>query len=205
MIATKAVRPSRSCGPPGSHRGPRPRARSYITVCEERRWRGAGGRDSLMARPALGKLQRVPYALKDSTTPPACGPPGARACWPIGCRPGRHARSAARAGGHLLGKLNMVEFAYVPEGLNPHTPRPPPWTPTCTAWRAGLVRLGVAVAAGGTGSARLRHRLARSAFRLRLRHHRAQADVRPREPGGVLPWRGRWVRRTMTRTAATAR
>ena len=123
MIATKAVSPVEVVR---AHldriAALDPGLRSYITVCDETALAAARAAETtLMAGQPLG--------------------------------PARDATVAARlagAGAILLGKLNMVEFAYGPEGLNPH------YGHARNPWDRGVHRMaggsssgsGVAVASG---------------------------------------------------------
>ena len=124
MIATKAVSPLEVVR---AHldriAALDPGLRSYITVCEETAVAAARAAETaLMAGQPLGPLHGVPYALKDLYDTAGVRTTGGSRM--LADRvPARDATVAARlagAGAILLGKLNMVEFAYGPEGLNPH-------------------------------------------------------------------------------------
>ena len=130
-----------------------PGLRSYITVCDETALAAARAAETtLMAGQPLGPLHGVPYALKDLYDTAGVRTTGGSRV--LGDRvPARDATVAARlagAGGILLGKLNMVEFAYGPEGLNPH------YGHARNPWDRGVHRMaggsssgsGVAVASG---------------------------------------------------------
>ena len=154
MIATKAVSPVEVVR---AHldriAALDPGLRSYITVCDETALAAARtAESSLMAGQPLGLLHGVPYALKDLYDTAGVRTTGGSRV--LGDRvPVRDATVAARlagAGAILLGKLNMVEFAYGPEGLNPH------YGHARNPWDRGVHRMaggsssgsGVAVAAG---------------------------------------------------------
>jgi aspartyl-tRNA(Asn)/glutamyl-tRNA(Gln) amidotransferase subunit A len=154
MIATKAVSPVEVVR---AHldriAALDPGLRSYITVCDEAALAAARtAESSLMGGQPLGPLHGVPYALKDLYDTAGVRTTGGSRV--LGDRvPVRDATVAARlagAGAILLGKLNMVEFAYGPEGLNPH------YGHARNPWDRGVHRMaggsssgsGVAVAAG---------------------------------------------------------
>ncbi len=154
MIATKAVSPVEVVR---AHldriAALDPGLRSYITVCDETALAAARAAETtLMAGQPLGPLHGVPYALKDLYDTAGVRTTGGSRV--LGDRvPARDATVAARlagAGAILLGKLNMVEFAYGPEGLNPH------YGHARNPWDRGVHRMaggsssgsGVAVASG---------------------------------------------------------
>ena len=154
MIATKAVSPVEVVR---AHleriAALDPGLRSYITVCDETALAAARAAETtLMAGQPLGRLHGVPYALKDLYDTAGVRTTGGSRV--LGDRvPARDATVAARlagAGAILLGKLNMVEFAYGPEGLNPH------YGHARNPWDRGVHRMaggsssgsGVAVASG---------------------------------------------------------
>jgi aspartyl-tRNA(Asn)/glutamyl-tRNA(Gln) amidotransferase subunit A len=127
--------------------------KAYLTVTAEAALASARAAEAaVMAGGPLGPLHGVPMALKDLyCTRGVTTTGGSRilADWV----PEEDATVVSRltaAGAICLGKLNMHEFAYGPEGLNPHygTPRNP--------WDAGAHRIcggsssgsGAAVAAG---------------------------------------------------------
>ncbi|MBI1846633.1 MAG: Asp-tRNA(Asn)/Glu-tRNA(Gln) amidotransferase subunit GatA [Candidatus Rokubacteria bacterium] len=127
--------------------------RAYITVCAEAAREAARAAEAeLMSGRPLGPLHGVPVALKDLVNTAGIRTTGGSKI--LGdAVPAQDATVAARlraAGAVLLGKLNMHEFAYGPEGLNAHygTSRNP--------WDAATARIpggsssgsGVAVAAG---------------------------------------------------------
>jgi aspartyl-tRNA(Asn)/glutamyl-tRNA(Gln) amidotransferase subunit A len=127
--------------------------KAYLTVTAESALEGARAAEAaVMAGGSLGALHGVPLALKDlycsrgvRTTA------GSRilADW-VPAADATVVSRLAEAGAILLGKLNMHEFAYGPEGLNPHYGTP--WNP----WDATAHRMcggsssgsGAAVAAG---------------------------------------------------------
>jgi len=154
MIATKAVSPVEVVR---AHldriAALDPGLRSYVTVCDETALAAARAAETtLMAGQPLGPLHGVPYALKDLYDTAGVRTTGGSRV--LGDRvPARDATVAARlagAGAILLGKLNMVEFAYGPEGLNPH------YGHARNPWDRGVHRMaggsssgsGVAVASG---------------------------------------------------------
>jgi aspartyl-tRNA(Asn)/glutamyl-tRNA(Gln) amidotransferase subunit A len=127
--------------------------RSYITVCDEAALAAARAAEAdLMTGREVGPLHGVPYALKDLYDTAGIRTTGGSRI--LGDRvPDADAtvtRRLAQAGAILLGKLNMVEFAYGPEGLNPH------YGHARNPWDRGVHRMaggsssgsGVAVAAG---------------------------------------------------------
>jgi aspartyl-tRNA(Asn)/glutamyl-tRNA(Gln) amidotransferase subunit A len=97
---------------------------AFITVCEEGALEGAREAErAVMAGQTLGPLHGVPVGLKDLfDTRGVLTTGGARKI--LGDRvPETDATVVARlraAGAVVLGKLNMHEFAYGPEGLNDH-------------------------------------------------------------------------------------
>ena len=97
--------------------------KSYITVCADAALAAAREAEgALMAGRPLGPLHGVPYALKDLYDTAGIKTTGGSKI--LGDRvpavDATVARRLAEAGALLLGKLNMVEFAYGPEGFNPH-------------------------------------------------------------------------------------
>ena len=154
MIATKAVSPVEVVRAHVDRIAALdPGLRSYITVCDETALAAARAAETtLMAGQPLVPLHGVPYALKDLYDTAGVRTTGGSRV--LGDRvPARDATVAARlagAGGILLGKLNMVEFAYGPEGLNPH------YGHARNPWDRGVHRMaggsssgsGVAVASG---------------------------------------------------------
>ena len=96
---------------------------SYITVCGDAALEAARAAESALASGApVGPLHGVPMALKDLYDTAGVATTG-------GSRMLRDrvpeadatvVRRLREAGAILIGKLNMVEFAYGPEGYNPH-------------------------------------------------------------------------------------
>jgi aspartyl-tRNA(Asn)/glutamyl-tRNA(Gln) amidotransferase subunit A len=133
------------------------RLRSYLAVFADSALAEARAAEAAVSagRP-LGPLHGVPLAVKDlfavAGTPTTAGSR-------FLAEPARHdstvvARLRA-AGAVLLGKLNLHEFAYGPEGLNPHHGNPwNPWDPVTARLPGGSSSgSGVAVAAGLTPGA----------------------------------------------------
>jgi aspartyl-tRNA(Asn)/glutamyl-tRNA(Gln) amidotransferase subunit A len=127
--------------------------RAYITVCEDAALEAARAAEgALMAGGPLGPLHGVPYALKDPYDTAGVRTTGGSRIFGerVPTTDATVVRRLAGAGAILLGKLNMVEFAYGPEGLNPH------YGHARNPWDAATHRMaggsssgsGVAVAAG---------------------------------------------------------
>lgn len=125
--------------------------RSYITVTADRARADAKVAEAaLAAGNDLGPLHGIPIALKD-----LCDTAGIRTTSGSRIRadhvPQRSCAVAARlaqAGMILLGKTNLVEFAFGPYGLNPHYGTPAnPWDPARVPGGSSSGS-GVAVAAG---------------------------------------------------------
>ena len=127
--------------------------RAYITVCEDAALEAARAAEgALMAGGPLGPLHGVPYALKDLYDTAGVRTTGGSRIFGerVPTTDATVVRRLAGAGAILLGKLNMVEFAYGPEGLNPH------YGHARNPWDAATHRMaggsssgsGVAVAAG---------------------------------------------------------
>ena len=127
--------------------------RAFITVMRESALDAARAAEAaVLAGGPLGPLHGVPIGLKDlchTADAPTTG--GSKIL--AGSTPAEDATVVTRlkrAGAIVLGKLNMHEFAYGPEGLNAHYGTP--WNP----WDARTQRIpggsssgsGVAVAAG---------------------------------------------------------
>jgi len=140
---------------------------AYITVTDERAMADArGAEEMLRAGNDLGPLHGIPIALKD-----LCDTAGIRTT--SGSRVREHhipdtsstvAKKLARAGTVLLGKTNLVEFAFGPFGVNEHFGTPPnPWDRSCVPGGSSsgsgvVVSGGLATAAIGTdtgGSVRI--------------------------------------------------
>ena len=97
--------------------------RAYITVCADAALAAARqAEQALVGGGALGPLHGVPYALKDLYDTAGLRTTGGSRILAdrVPAADATVARRLAQAGAILLGKLNMVEFAYGPEGLNPH-------------------------------------------------------------------------------------
>ena len=127
--------------------------RAYITVCDDAALAAARAAEAeLMAGRPAGPLHGVPYALKDLYDTAGIRTTGGSRI--LGDRvPEADAtvtRRLGEAGAILLGKLNMVEFAYGPEGLNPHYGHSRnPWDRAVHRMAGGSSSgSGVAVAAG---------------------------------------------------------
>jgi aspartyl-tRNA(Asn)/glutamyl-tRNA(Gln) amidotransferase subunit A len=127
--------------------------KSYITVCRDEALAAARSAEAaVMSGQALGRLHGVPIALKDLYATRGIRTTGGSkilADW----IPEEDATVVTRlkeAGAIVLGKLNMHEFAYGPEGLNGrygHARNP--WDPKCHRIAGGSSSgSGVAVAAG---------------------------------------------------------
>jgi aspartyl-tRNA(Asn)/glutamyl-tRNA(Gln) amidotransferase subunit A len=97
--------------------------KSYITICADQAMAAARDAEAaLMAGRPLGPLHGVPYALKDLYDTAGIKTTGGSKILAdrVPAVDATAARRLAEAGAILLGKLNMVEFAYGPEGFNPH-------------------------------------------------------------------------------------
>jgi aspartyl-tRNA(Asn)/glutamyl-tRNA(Gln) amidotransferase subunit A len=127
--------------------------RAFITVSDEAALAAARAAESaLMSGQPVGPLHGVPYALKDLYDTAGLRTTGGSRIFAdrVPARDATVTTRLARAGAILLGKLNMVEFAYGPEGLNPH------YGHARNPWDAATHRMaggsssgsGVAVAAG---------------------------------------------------------
>ena len=133
------------------------RLRSYLAVFADSALEQARTAEATVVsgRP-LGPLHGVPFAVKDlfavAGTPTTAGSR-------FLAEPAPHESTAVArlraAGAVLLGKLNLHEFAYGPEGLNPHHGSPwNPWDPVTARLPGGSSSgSGVAVAAGLTPAA----------------------------------------------------
>ena len=132
-----------------------PTLRAFITVCADGALESARAAEAnLMAEGAVGPLHGVPWAPKDLYSTKGVRTTGGSKILADSV-PGADATVVARlarAGAILLGKLNMHEFAYGPEGLNAH------YGDTRNPWSADAHRVaggsssgsGAAVAAGLT-------------------------------------------------------
>jgi len=139
----------------------------YITVTSERALSDARQAEAAFRDGKdVGPLQGVPIALKDLVDTKGITTTAGTKVWAnrVPDRDGTVARRLARAGTVLLGKTNLVEFAFGPYGVNTHYGTPPnPWDAACvpggsSSGSGGAVGRGMAVAAIGTdtgGSIRL--------------------------------------------------
>jgi aspartyl-tRNA(Asn)/glutamyl-tRNA(Gln) amidotransferase subunit A len=127
--------------------------RAYITVTAEAALQAAREAEAaLVAGPPRGPLHGVPYALKDLYDTAGVRTTGGSKVLAdrVPAADATVTRRLAQAGAILLGKLNMVEFAYGPEGLNPHYGHARnPWDRAVHRMAGGSSSgSGVAVAAG---------------------------------------------------------
>jgi aspartyl-tRNA(Asn)/glutamyl-tRNA(Gln) amidotransferase subunit A len=130
-----------------------PKLRAFITVCADAALESARAAEAdLMAGRPVGPLHGVPWAPKDLYSTKGIRTTGGSKIL-ADALPAADATVVARlarAGAILLGKLNMHEFAYGPEGLNAH------YGDTRNPWSADAHRVaggsssgsGAAVAAG---------------------------------------------------------
>jgi aspartyl-tRNA(Asn)/glutamyl-tRNA(Gln) amidotransferase subunit A len=130
-----------------------PGLRAYITVCADPALEAARAAEAaLMAGRPLGPLHGVPYALKDLYDTAGVRTTGGSRILAdrVPAVDATVVRRLAEAGAIVLGKLNMVEFAYGPEGLNPHYGHARnPWGGATHRMAGGSSSgSGVAVAAG---------------------------------------------------------
>jgi aspartyl-tRNA(Asn)/glutamyl-tRNA(Gln) amidotransferase subunit A len=126
---------------------------AYITVCGDAALEAARAAEAaLAAGQPLGPLHGVPYALKDLYDTAGIRTTGGSKVLAdrVPAADATVTRRLAQAGSILLGKLNMVEFAYGPEGLNPHYGHARnPWDRATHRMAGGSSSgSGVAVAAG---------------------------------------------------------
>ncbi len=126
---------------------------AYITVCRDEALSAAKAAEAAIANGrSLGRLHGIPIALKDLYATAGIRTTGGSrilADWV----PAEDAAVVSRlkeAGAIVLGKLNMHEFAYGPEGLNVHYGHPRnPWDRSTHRIPGGSSSgSGVAVAAG---------------------------------------------------------
>ena len=127
--------------------------RAYITVCADAALRAAREAEAALGSgQPQGPLHGVPYALKDLYDTAGVRTTGGSKIFAerVPAADATVARRLAQAGAILLGKLNMVEFAYGPEGLNPHYGHARnPWDRAVHRMAGGSSSgSGVAVAAG---------------------------------------------------------
>jgi aspartyl-tRNA(Asn)/glutamyl-tRNA(Gln) amidotransferase subunit A len=129
--------------------------RAFITVCAESALESARAAEAdLMAGRVLGRLHGVPWAPKDLYSTRGVRTTGGSKILAdsVPSEDSTVVARLARAGTILLGKLNMHEFAYGPEGLNAH------YGDARNPWSADAHRItggsssgsGAAVAAGLT-------------------------------------------------------
>jgi aspartyl-tRNA(Asn)/glutamyl-tRNA(Gln) amidotransferase subunit A len=127
--------------------------RAFITVCADAALESAAAAEAeLMAGRAVGPLHGVPWAPKDLYSTKGVRTTGGSRILAdsVPAADATVVARLARAGAILLGKLNMHEFAYGPEGLNGH------YGDARNPWSADAHRVaggsssgsGVAVAAG---------------------------------------------------------
>ena len=132
-----------------------PTLRAFITVCADTALESARAAEAdLMAGRTLGPLHGVPWAPKDLYSTKGVRTTGGSKILAdsVPSDDATVVARLARAGAILLGKLNMHEFAYGPEGLNAH------YGDTRNPWSADAHRItggsssgsGAAVAAGLT-------------------------------------------------------
>jgi aspartyl-tRNA(Asn)/glutamyl-tRNA(Gln) amidotransferase subunit A len=154
MIATKAVSPVEVTRAHleriAAHDA---RLKAYITVCGDAALAAARAAEAaLMAGGPLGPLHGVPYALKDLYDTAGIATTGGSRIFRdrVPTADATVVKRLAGAGAVLLGKLNMVEFAYGPEGLNLHYGHARnPWDRATHRMAGGSSSgSGVAVAAG---------------------------------------------------------
>jgi aspartyl-tRNA(Asn)/glutamyl-tRNA(Gln) amidotransferase subunit A len=154
MIATKAVSPVEVVRAHLDRIAALDRGlRAFITVCADTALDAARTAEAaLMAGRPLGPLHGLPYALKDLYDTAGVRTTGGSRIFAdrVPAVDATVVRRLAEAGAIVLGKLNMVEFAYGPEGLNAH------YGHARNPWDAATHRMaggsssgsGVAVAAG---------------------------------------------------------
>jgi aspartyl-tRNA(Asn)/glutamyl-tRNA(Gln) amidotransferase subunit A len=127
--------------------------RAFITVCADSALESARAAEAdLMAGRVVGRLHGVPWAPKDLYSTRGVRTTGGSKILAdsVPSEDSTVVARLARAGAILLGKLNMHEFAYGPEGLNAH------YGDARNPWSADAHRIaggsssgsGVAVAAG---------------------------------------------------------
>src|SRR5262249_25541804 len=127
--------------------------RAFITVCADGALEAARAAEAdLMGGKAIGPLHGVPWAPKDLYSTKGVRTTGGSKLLPVSvpADPATVVARLARAGAILLGKLNMQECAYGPEGINAH------YGDTRNRWSVDAHRIaggsssgsGAAVAAG---------------------------------------------------------
>jgi aspartyl-tRNA(Asn)/glutamyl-tRNA(Gln) amidotransferase subunit A len=159
---------------------------AYITVGADAALDAARAAEAaLMTGRPVGPLHGVPYALKDLYDTAGVRTTGGSRIYAerVPAVDATVVRRLAEAGAIALGKLNMVEFAYGPEGLNIHYGHARnPWDRAAHRMAGGSSSgSGVAVAAGLA----FRPRCAASPGSSRLTGARAAP--------ASCPWRGRWI------------
>ena len=100
-----------------------PKLRAFITVCADSALESARAAEAdLMAGRVVGRLHGVPWAPKDLYSTRGVRTTGGSKILAdsVPSEDSTVVARLARAGAILLGKLNMHEFAYGPEGLNAH-------------------------------------------------------------------------------------
>ena len=100
-----------------------PKLRAFITVCADSALESARAAEAdLMAGRVVGRLHGVPWAPKDLYSTRGVRTTGGSKILAdsVPSEDATVVARLARAGAILLGKLNMHEFAYGPEGLNAH-------------------------------------------------------------------------------------
>src|SRR3990167_4927769 len=122
--------------------------KAYLTLTAEAALeRAKAAEAAVMSGEPLGRLHGVPVGFKDLYwTKGVTTTGGSRIL--AGWVPDEDATAVSRlaaAGAIALGKLNMHEFAYGPEGLNPHHGNP--WNP----WDAGTHRVCGGASSGSGG------------------------------------------------------
>ncbi len=139
----------------------------YITVTADRALADAkSAEEAFLSGEDRGPLQGIPIALKDLIDTAGIPTTAGTTIWRdrVPRVDATIARRLAASGSVLLGKTNLVEFAFGPYGLNPHYGTPPnPWCADrvpggSSCGSGGAVGRGCAVAAIGTdtgGSIRL--------------------------------------------------
>ena len=130
-----------------------PKLRAFITICPDAALESARAAEAdLVAGRTLGPLHGVPWAPKDLYSTKNIRTTGGSKILAdsVPADDATVVARLARAGAVLLGKLNMHEFAYGPEGLNAHygDTRNPWSADTHRGARPGGRAAGDAVAAG---------------------------------------------------------
>src|SRR3989449_3551521 len=169
------------------------RLRAFITVCADSALQSARASEAdLMAGRVAGPLHRVPWAPRDLYSTKGVRTTGGSKILGDSV-PAADATVVARlasAGAIMLGKLNMHEFAYGPEGINAH------YGDARNPWSADAHRIaggsssgsGAAVAAGlAPGSLRSHTRGSIPVPAPPCGITRAQTPPRPPRPAGGLP------------------